>query len=164
MSLERFDRTPELPVSFRGYAREPTDALLRELEAVCRALLAERDELRELAGEAERRLKEAEAELVRYRAEALAVSRALVTAEKIKLDNELDAAAIRAEAQQEAARLVAHAEERARAIVGDAEVRAEQAVTEADDTRERFGSLARELFARVTGPALEQRSGPDVEP
>jgi len=182
MSDDPFEGTVELPVSFRGYSRDATERLVRQLEETYRALLAERDGLRARADDAEnqlgaaaRRLQELEQQLALHRGDVEAVGAAVVTAERLKAEYEREAAAMRAEAAQEAARTLSLAEQQAETIMRDASARAERLVREVevrlqerrnetevflDDTRERLGAIVRDLFTRVTRgpfgpPALE---------
>ena len=204
MPADDFANMPELPVSFRGYDRAATDALLGNLEESYRALLTERDDANGRVAEMETKLTELERELAEHREQSQAVSDALITAEQLKALGERDArilteeaereaaeiraraeldaetlsaaadshvAEVRSRAEQDAEAILRDAEERraqaerdAEAIVREAEMRAEHLVDEVqrevehrqheaedflDDTRERLGSLVRDLFGRV---------------
>jgi cell division septum initiation protein DivIVA len=172
--------TPKLPVSFRGYDLDATDALLRQLEAGFRTLLAERDRV-------EGRVAELERELAEHRDQSQAVGNALIRVEELKALSERDARETKEDAEREAGEIRVQAEQDAEALRAtvDAEVsemratarrEAEGAVREAearaarliadverqlqerqheaedflDDTRERLSSLVRDLFGRVT--------------
>ena len=60
-----FDSDTTLPIAFRGYAREPVDNLLAEIEASYRPLVAERDKLRVDLAQATERVADLTIELER---------------------------------------------------------------------------------------------------
>jgi len=177
MSAKEPETGNELPTAFRGYDREATDKLLRQVEERYNAATAEQGELRSRAERAEQRVHELEDELAAHRERTKAVGEALITAEKVKTESEreaaelrdraqLEASVIREDAERQAAEARAQAERDAEAIVREAESRRESLVQEVqrslearqheaehllDDTRERLSTLVRDLLARVTG-------------
>jgi len=172
---ESLPDTDKLPVAFRGYAREETDALLRQVEESYRALVSERDDLRARLETAERERGELERELAEHRKQSRAVGDALIAAERLKAESEQEAAAIRARGEEEAAALKAEAERErsgaregaereAESILREAEAKAQRLVEEVqrnleerqheaehflDDTKERLSSLVRDLLGKL---------------
>ena len=116
MPADDFANMPELPVSFRGYDRAATDALLGNLEESYRALLTERDDANGRVAEMETKLTELERELAEHREQSQAVSDALITAEQLKALGERDARILKEEAEREAAEIRAQAEQHADAL------------------------------------------------
>lgn len=110
MPADDFANMFELPVSFRGYDRAATDALLSDLEESYRALLTERDDAKGRMAEMETKLTEFERELAEHREQSQAVSDALITAEQLKALSERDARILKEEAEREAAEIRTQAE------------------------------------------------------
>ncbi len=66
MSTESPNTQESLPIAFRGYAREPVDQLLAEVEKSNRSLIAERDNLRKDLEKTKKLLSEATSELEQH--------------------------------------------------------------------------------------------------
>jgi cell division septum initiation protein DivIVA len=169
----------KLPIAFRGYAQEPTDELLRQIEQSYQTLVGERDELRARAEGAERRSEELERELAEHRKQTRAVSDALIAAEQAKVAGEREAAALKAEAEREHAEVRERAAREAEAIVREARAKADRLVQDVqrtleerqheaehffDDTKERLGALVRDLLARVGSARLDAVEPEDQAP
>lgn len=87
MPKDSLDNRNSLPTAFRGYAREPVDQLMTQVEKSNRSLIAERDALRKDLENTKTRLSEATSELEQHRvteeqALAAAASRAASLEEK----------------------------------------------------------------------------------
>lgn len=67
MPKDSLDSRNSLPTAFRGYARQPVDQLLTQVEKSNRSLIAERDTLRKDLENAKTRLSEATSELEQHR-------------------------------------------------------------------------------------------------
>jgi len=142
-----------LPIAFRGYSRDATDRLLGRIEESYRALLTERDQLRARAEETEGKLAEHEGEVA-------AVGRALVRAEQIRAEAELEAEATVASSAREAAErlagaraeaeaLLAAAESQASALRDGAQLEAEAAIKDAEAARATSEREGQELTERA---------------
>ena len=107
--MDEFAETPKLPVSFRGYDRDATEGLLRQLEAGYRTLLVERDQR-------EGRVAELERELAEHRERSRAVGNALIKAEELKALSARDAQEVKEDAEREAGEIRAQAEQHAEAL------------------------------------------------
>ena len=165
---------PELPVGFRGYGREATDAILAQLGEQNTALASERDDLR-------RQVDELAQELEYHRARVKAVADALVTAQMVAVDLREAAAAeierqrreavaeqqlltdeglaIRAKARQDATEIIREARIRADKLIDEVVAALEEYRHDTDHflsgTRERLDSLVRDLLGRIPGSAAE---------
>ena len=160
MPADDFANIPELPVSFRGYERAATDALLSDLEESYRALLTERDDAKSRVAETETKLTELERELAEHREQSQAVSDALITAEQLKALGERDGQSLKDEAEREAAEIRAQAEHDAETLraAADNEVsevraaaqrQAEAILREADVAKADTEQQAAETLARA---------------
>lgn len=153
-----------LPLAFRGYARDATDALLERLEAALRDVLQERDVLSARLSATEALLHDADSELERRRAAEKEVADALVLATELRERAEAaaDRRVARAELQVEA--ILADADARARAVLDDvsANVEARRRTAEAvlDDTMDELRSVVRAVTARAT----QSSDGSDAVP
>jgi cell division septum initiation protein DivIVA len=87
MTAETFNVDAALPTALRGYAREPVDAMLEDIERTYRALLAERDELRSGLANANKRLSEVTAELENHAAQKKTVAETLGEAGRLQESN-----------------------------------------------------------------------------
>ena len=165
---------PELPVVFRGYDREATDAILAQLGEQNTALVSDRDDLR-------RQVDELAQELEYHRARVKAVADALVTAQVVAVDLREAAAAeierqrreavaeqqlltdeglaIRAKARQDATEIIREARIRADKLIDEVVAALEEYRHDTDHflsgTRERLDSLVRDLLGRIPGSAAE---------
>jgi len=141
------DRT--LPTAFRGYAREPVDALLEEIERSYRSLISERDELRSNLESTSKALSEATAELDQHAARERAVAEALIEVERLKGEAE-------ARADEKARELRTAAERDAGEIRREAELQAAAVLREAQSVRDRAETEAEEVLrnARVRADQL----------
>jgi len=172
---EPFGRPPVLGSSFHGYDRAQTDAFLQRLEESFHKLTSERDALKASAEAAERRAASLETELAEHRARQQAVADALIMAQSLAnevrtaaeqevADDRRDAAMAKAEALQEAAETRARAEQEAAEVQREARERADRLIEDVqrgireqqheaehllDDTKERLGSLVRDLLTRL---------------
>ena len=165
---------PELPVGFRGYDREATDAILAQLGEHNTALASERDDLR-------RQVDELAQELEYHRGRVKAVADALVTAQVVAVDlreaaeaeierqrreavaeQQLltdEGLAIRAKARQDATEIIREARIRADKLIDEVVAALEEYRHDTDHflsgTRERLDSLVRDLLGRIPGSAAE---------
>lgn len=153
---EDHDGTDALPLAFRGYAREATDALLDRIDESYRALLKERDELH---GRAQR----AEARLAQHEKQIEAAGRALVRAEQIRADAESAAAAIKAAVAEEAAEIRHRVDDEARAILASAEHQAAALVEQARPRAEVILGQAEAIRAVAEREAANLRDRAQVE-
>lgn len=163
-----------LPVGFRGYDREATDAAFAGLKERNAALTGERDDLR-------RQVDELGEELELHRRRVEAVADALVTAQLIAVDlrkaaeAEIEAErrdasdeqqrltdeglAIRAKARQDATEIIREARIRADKLIEEVVAALEEYRQDTDQflsgTRERLDSLVRDLLGRIPGSAAD---------
>lgn len=162
-----------LPIAFRGYACDATDAALARIEAAYLAIVAEREELAARVAAAEERAEAAEAEAARLRADVDVVAHAhlAVTRQRAEAQAEIErerrraareAAALRDEAERDAADIANAARAEAERLLGELEqqLRRRQAVAEAaiDDTRDQLSALVETLVARASQAAGEAAS------
>jgi cell division septum initiation protein DivIVA len=154
-----------LPIVFRGYDCDQTDAALARIEAAYREAIAEREELAARLAAAERRAEAAEAEAARLRADVDTVAQAhlAVTRRRTDARTEIERerhralreiAAIRAEAERDAAGIREAAQAEGRRLLGELEqqLRRRQAAAEAalDDARDQLHGLVETLVARAS--------------
>jgi cell division septum initiation protein DivIVA len=156
------DRTKKLPTAFHGYAREPVDKLLEEVEESYRALIAERDELRASLAVADERQSMLTSELDHHVAQERAVADALIEAERLKMEAEHDAEGIRRAADLKADAIMGEAQTRADRLVDERQQelqeRSYQAENLLDDAKAKLGSLVRELLEQVGTGSPQQDS------
>lgn len=154
-----------LPIVFRGYDCDQTDAALARIEAAYREVIAEREELAVRLAAAERRADAAEAEAARLRADVDTVAQAhlAVTRRRTDARTEIERerhralreiAAIRAEAERDATEIRQAAQAEGRRLLGELEqqLRSRQAAAEAalDDARDQLHGLVETLVARAS--------------
>jgi len=164
--MDRLERAGKLPTAFHGYARQPVDRLLEEVEESHRGLIAERDELRASLDGANERLSTLTSELDRHVGQERAVADALIEAEQkakeLTKTAESDAEGMRAAAELKADAILRDAQTRADRLVEETkqalEERTFQAENLLDDARARLGSLVRDLLDQIGTAARDHDS------
>jgi cell division septum initiation protein DivIVA len=158
MSTDHLDRDVDFPTAFRGYAREPVDGLLEEIEKSYRTLLAERDDLRA-------RLADATARLERHVEQQQAIADALIEAERLKAAGEDEVRALKAEGAREIQELRSAAERDAEKIRREAELQAEAIVRDAETVKAGAAGEAEELLsdARARAARLVEETQQSLE-
>ena len=163
MPADDFANIPELPVSFRGYDRAATDALLSDLEESYRALLTERDDAKSRVAEMETKLTELERELAEHREQSQAVSDALITAEQLKALGERDGQSLKDEAEREAAEIRAQAEQHAEALRATVDAEMSEVRAAAQREAEAVGQETDAVKAQAEQDAAEIRARAERE-
>lgn len=127
----------KLPTAFHGYARDPVDKLLAEIEESYRALIAERDELREKLEAESKRQGDLTAELEKRTRQERVIADAVIEAERLKAEADRQTSELKAAATRDAAETRERAEHEAQelraAAERDAEAAKERAASEADE-------------------------------
>jgi cell division septum initiation protein DivIVA len=127
----------DLPVGFRGYDRESTDALLAKLADRSSELTRERDDLWKQVNDLTRDVEE-------YRKRSEAVADALVTAQKIALD-------LRAAAEEE----IAEQRREVEGILAVAEAELDLQRRELESEREKLADVGNEIRIEAREEATE---------
>ena len=125
-----------LPVARRGYDRDATDALIKELEERLMLMLAERDHARARIADLEQQVAEA-AERKH------AVAQALILASQVRSESERDVDDLKAQSEREVSAIRSESNRKADEILQAAEADAKRIVEEA---RTRSADLERELL------------------